>query len=392
MLILHVLPTLDPKAGGLSQAVRNMIRYASSPDLQHEVVCLDPADASYLFEDNFKIHALGKGTTAWNYHGELRSWLDRNLKRYSSILVHGLWQYQSFAVYKSWKKVQTVSVRLFVMPHGMLDPYFQRAKGRRLKAMRNLLFWKFTEKQLVNSADGVLFTCETEKQLARENFQPYLPKKEHVIGLGVQQPPVFTMDMGMHFFKICPELAGIPYLLFLSRIHPKKGLDLLIRAYQSLCSSGQNLPLLLIAGPGLDTPYGREMQQLAEKTSTIYFSGMLEGLAKWGAFYNCEAFVLPSHQENFGIAVVEALACGKPVLISNQVNIYQEIEMEGAGLIGTDHLEGLIKQLEQWLETEPQKREMMGSNAGRCYVKHYSENSAGNILNHILIGPVYAKS
>ncbi|PTT02667.1 glycosyl transferase family 1 [Pedobacter sp. HMWF019] len=392
MLILHVLPTLDPKAGGLSQAVRNMIRYASGPDLQHEVVCLDPADASYLFEDSFKIHALGKGKTAWNYHGELRSWLNRNLQRYCSILVHGLWQYQSYAVYKAWKKIQAASIRLFVMPHGMLDPYFQHAKGRRLKALRNLLFWQFTEKQLVNSADGLLFTCETEKQLARENFRPYLPKKEHVVGLGIQQPPPFTMEMGLQFFKICPELAGTPYLLFLSRIHPKKGLDLLIMAYQNLCSSRQNLPLLLIAGPGLDTPYGREMQRLAERTATILFSGMLEGLAKWGAFYNCEAFVLPSHQENFGIAVVEALACSKPVVISNQVNIYQEIEMEEAGFVGADHLEGLIKQLERWLETDAQERESMGFNAGRCYAKHYAENSAGNILCHILIGSAHEKS
>ena len=92
----------------------------------------------------------------------------------------------------------------------------------------------------------------------------------------------------------------------------------------------------MIAGPGLDTAFGREMRQLAEslcpQPSTltpqpaVFFPDMLTGDAKWGALYGCEAFVLPSHQENFGIAVVEALACGKPVLISNQVNIWREIE------------------------------------------------------------------
>jgi len=391
MLILHVLPTLDPKAGGLSQAVRNMIRYASSPDLEHEVVCLDPADASYLFEDSFKIYALGKGRTAWNYHGELRSWLNRNLKRYGRILVHGLWQYQSFAVYRSWKKARAASIHLFVMPHGMLDPYFQRAKDRRLKALRNLLFWKFTEKQLVNSADGVLFTCETEKQLARENFQPYLPKKEHVIGLGVQQPPSFKMEMGMEFFKLCPRAAGTPYFLFLGRIHQKKGVNLLINAYHELQKLNKNLPVLVIAGPGLDTPYGKELQQIAEGSSSIVFSGMLEGLAKWGAFYNCEAFILTSHQENFGIAVVEALACGKPVLISNQVNIYREIEDSGAGIIGNDHLEGVVEQLQQWLNLNAEEKQAMGFNASHCYEKYYSENSAGTLLCQTLKNTHHAR-
>ena len=64
----------------------------------------------------------------------------------------------------------------------------------------------------------------------------------------------------------------------------------------------------------------------------VYWPGMLRGNLKWGSFYSCEAFILPSHQENFGIAVAEALACGKPVLLSNKVNIAAEIERDGVGL------------------------------------------------------------
>jgi glycosyltransferase involved in cell wall biosynthesis len=391
MLILHVLPTLDPKAGGLSQAVRNMIYYSSTPELQHEVLCLDPADASYLYEDTFKIHALGRGKTAWNYHANIGFWLNRNIQRYSNILVHGLWQYQSFAVYKAWKKINSLKINLLVMPHGMLDPYFQKAEGRKLKAIRNLFFWRFTERQLVNSADGLLFTCETEKILARENFKPYHPKKEHIVGLGIQKPPSFKMEMGMQFFKLCPGATGTPYFLFLGRIHQKKGVDLLINAYQELQKLNKNLPVLVIAGPGLDTPYGKELQQMAEGSSSIVFCGMLEGLAKWGAFYNCEAFVLPSHQENFGIAVVEALACGKPVLISNQVNIYREIEDSGAGIIGYDHLEGVVELLQQWLNLNAEEKQAMGFNASRCYEKYYSESSAGKVLCQTLKNTHHAR-
>jgi hypothetical protein len=77
---------------------------------------------------------------------------------------------------------------------------------------------------------------------------------------------------------------------------------------------------------------------------------MLSGAAKWGALYGCEAFVLPSHQENFGIAVVEALACGKPVLISDQVNIWREIVEDGAGLVEGDAEEGVEKLLRKFFD------------------------------------------
>ena len=78
--------------------------------------------------------------------------------------------------------------------------------------------------------------------------------------------------------------------------------------------------------------------------------GMLSGAAKWGALYGCEAFVLPSHQENFGIAVVEALACGRPVLISDQVNIWREIVEDGAGIAEADTEEGVEKLLRRFLD------------------------------------------
>src|SRR6185369_16511419 len=105
----------------------------------------------------------------------------------------------------------------------------------------------------------------------------------------------------------------------------KKGVDLLISAYADVYQSkpaSPAPPALVIAGP-LNSDFADAMQKLAAELSprdTVFWPGLLSGDAKWGAFHGCEAFVLPSHQENFGIAVAEALACGKPVLISNQVN------------------------------------------------------------------------
>jgi glycosyltransferase involved in cell wall biosynthesis len=117
------------------------------------------------------------------------------------------------------------------------------------------------------------------------------------------------------------------------------------------------------------------MQHLAANLcprGSVFWPGMLTGDAKWGALYNAQAFVLTSHQENFGIAVVEALACGQPVLISNQVNISKEIEEDQAGLVSNDTLEGVEHLFERWSQLSEQKKSDMKTCAGICYQKRFN--------------------
>jgi glycosyltransferase involved in cell wall biosynthesis len=274
----------------------------------------------------------------------------------------------------------------------MLDPYFQKAEGRKLKAIRNWIFWKLIESKVVNNADGLLFTCEEEKRLATQPFKPYKPKQELVVGLGVDEPPVYSEQMRLAFIEKCPEAGNERFLLFLSRIHEKKGVDLLINAYLKVFypeksepvlatgrdnfDSDQSIPKLVIAGPGIESAYGQKIKQLVDENEflrdQVYFPGMLSGDSKWGAFYTCEAFVLPSHQENFGIAVAEALACSKPVLISDQVNIWREIDASGAGVISNDSLEGTQKLLEVWESITPQERSKMGEKAWKSFDEYFS--------------------
>jgi len=382
--ILHVLPDMDPKAGGVCQAVRSIVEYTSSEDVVNEVVCLDEPGAPYLEEEKFNVHALRKGKTAWNYHPNLIKWLKEHLGTFDKVVVHGLWQYQSFAVYTVWSKLKKNKPSLYVMPHGMLDPYFQKAEGRKLKALRNQIFWQFVERNLVNQADGLLFTCETEMILARQPFKPYLPKKEFVVGLGVEKPPFFTQSMVDQFYLICHEVIGQKYLLFISRLHPKKGVDILIKAYLSLAQTNIVLPKLVIAGPGLDTEYGKEMVALAQSHPDIVFPGMLTGAAKWGAFYSCEAFILPSHQENFGIAVVEALACRKPVLITDQVNIFREILEGRGGLVEDDTQIGVQKLLTSWTKLNQEEKYVFVNDAERTYEKYFSPAQAALSILKVL--------
>lgn len=375
MNILRVIDSMDPKYGGPCQGIRNIVPVLESLGVHNEVVCLDSPDAAFLGKDSFPVYALGPAVGPWHYSRNLVPWLEEHLDRFDAVIIHGLWLYYGHATSRTvrrYREQNSKRLKLFVMPHGMLDPYFQRAPDRKLKAIRNSLYWKLIEKDVVNKADGVFFTCEAELLLAREPFRPYAPKKEVNVKYGIKAPPEYTREMKETFLKRCPEVANKPYFLFLSRIHEKKGVDILINSY--LKTAKENTPKLVIAGPGLDTAYGSKMKDIVSRSAfkdSIFFPGMLAGDEKWGAFYGSEAFVLPSHQENFGIAVVEALACGRPVLISNMVNIWREIEAEGGGIVAEDTAEGTMNLFERWATLSGEEKAAMRDGARRAFTKNF---------------------
>jgi glycosyltransferase involved in cell wall biosynthesis len=390
MKVLHVIGSMNPIYGGVAEGIRNSMPEIEKYNIYKEVVTLDSLEDEYLGTDNFIIHALGPCVTQWQYSRKLLPWLKSNFHRFDVIIVNGLWLYQGYAVLKCLKYLtrnvlrnsdHSISIpKVYIMPHGMLDPYFQKASHRKLKAIRNWLYWKLIEGKLINTVHGLLFTCETEKHLARKTFSPYHPKREYTVGYGIKDPPGNDKKFLKEFIRVCPDLINQSYFLFLSRIHEKKGIDLLIKAYNKLYEDFNfNMPKLVIAGPGLELLFGKKMIQLVQALKLkeqIYFPGMLTGASKWGAFYNCDAFILPSHQENFGIAVVEALACNKPVLISNQVNIWKEIELEGAGIVSEDSLTGTISLLENWLKLHDFEKKKMSLKARNVFEKYFTISAA----------------
>ncbi|NTS39532.1 glycosyltransferase [Flavisolibacter sp. BT320] len=400
MKILHVIASLNPEHGGPMQGLRNYLPEIYNMGYRNEVVCLDDPAEPFIGKDSFITHALGPCQRPWAYAGKLLPWLKKELPRFQAVMIHGLWLYHGYAVLKAVKWLEKQGVqnvpRIFVMPHGMLDPYFQNAPERRLKAIRNNIYWKFIEKDITNNATAMLFTCQEELRLARQTFRTYRPKKELNIGYGIATPPAFHANMKVAFLEHCPPtVKDQPFLLFLSRVHQKKGIDLLLKAYAAILQAqeakgtdGATLPFLLVAGPGMDTPYGQSLNELVTKLGLeahVFFPGMLSGDAKWGAFYACEAFVLPSHQENFGIAVAEALACSKPVLISNQVNIWREIKQAGAGFVAENTLAGTTSLVRNWTEMSAEKKKNVSAAARLCFERNFDvETAAKRMMQQVL--------
>lgn len=370
---------MNPKQGGPAQGIRNSIPEMCKFGVENNVVCLDNSDADYLGSDSFKIYALGNSGNVWSYSRDLIPWLIENFSKYDVVIIHGLWQYPSFAAVRAidkFKKNHGIGPKIYLMPHGMLDPYFQKAKGRKFKAIRNWLYWKLIENNVVSKVDGILFTCEGELQLAKKAFKPYFPKKELNVGYGIATPPLYNETMMGDLVEKLPLWNGKPFMLFLGRVHEKKGVELVINSYLKLEASSINMPQLIIAGPGLESDYGKRMIDIAKGCKDILFPGMLSGNAKWGAFYKSECFVLPSHQENFGISIVESMACGKGVLITDKVNIWHEILNGKAGLVSNDTESDVFLMLKKWVHFSDNEKLEIGRNAYNTYKRFFSIEKA----------------
>lgn len=364
MRILHIIRTINPEGGGPIEAVRTLLSYKDL-GYEGEVVTQDDPAAPYLKDISFPVHALGPVQSTYGYTSKMVPWLKANRSRFDGVVVNGLWNYGGLAA------LRTIAGHLpyVVFPHGMLDPYFKSAYP--LKHFKKLLYWLPAEYWMLRKANFVLFTSEAEKNLAERTF-PVHHWTPHVVPYGANRPAMDKDTALNDFYNLLPAVRGKRFLLFLGRIHPKKGVDLLLQAFAQTADLDPDLHLV-IAGPD-QVGWRTELQTIVDKaglTERVHWPGMVNGSLKWGAFYACEAFILPSHQENFGIAVAEALACGKPVLLSDQVNIAPDIAADHVGIVEPDTLQGTLQLFRRWIGLTPEERARMYEQASITFRTRY---------------------
>ncbi len=374
MKILRCIHSLDPAIGGPLESVKQSTLVLQRRGHEVEIASLDASDGAGVREFPAIVHTLGPGRGSYGYSASFVPWLQKQRDAYDAVVVHGIWQYNSFGV---WRALRGGATPYFVFPHGMLDPWFNRTYP--LKHLKKLLYWPWAEYRVLRDAAAVLFTSEEERRLARESFSLYRVK-EVVVNYGTAAPEVDWAVAQEEFWNRFPQLRGQKFLLFLGRLAEKKGCDLLIRAFESL---GRQPWQLVIAGPSADESYLAKLKQLA-RGLPVTFTGMLSGNLKWGALRAADAFALPSHQENFGIAIAEALACGTPVLISDKVNIWREVVEDGGGFADEDDLAGTVRLFERWRVVSPATRAEMSAKAQASFARRFEINRAVDSFLQVL--------
>lgn len=383
MRILHLIRSADPAGGGPIEAVTHLALEHERHGRRVEVVTLDDPSAPWWRTFPLPFHALGPVGTKYGYTPRLLPWLLENGGRFDVIVANGIWQYTSFA---AWRASRRHSVPYVVFPHGMLDPWFKRRYP--LKHAKKWLYWPWAEYRVLRDAAAVFFTSQEEMALAAQSFWMYRCKPL-VVTYGTAAPPDDGSRQRDAFFAAFPSVRGKQIILFLGRIHEKKGCDLLVEAVGHLCRCpGESRSYhLVLAGPLPDPSFAHRLREHVDRlgvTDSVTWTGMLTGDLKWGAFRAADVFVLPSHQENFGIAVAEALACGLPVLISHRVNIWREVVADEAGFAEPDNAEGTLQLLMRWMSLDDATRNRIRANARRCFDRRFDVRATSERVTRAL--------
>jgi glycosyltransferase involved in cell wall biosynthesis len=384
--ILHIINSVDPAGGGPVEAMKQLGVTLVSLGHQVEIASLDSPNAPHLVRFPLSVHALGPRKLNYGFSTRFVPWLRTNRNQYDAIVVNGMWQYHSFG---TWRALQGSNTPYVVFTHGMLDPWFKNHYP--LKHLKKWMYWPWAEYRVLRDARAVLFTCEEERRLARSSFWLYRCN-EVVVSFGTAKSTGDPDTELKEFFAHYPDLKGKKLALFMGRIHPKKGCDLLIEAFANVLGQRSDWQLVL-AGPD-QVGWREELSCRATQLGLaprLTWTDMLSGAMKWGAIRAAEIFVLPSHQENFGIAVAEALAAGVPVLVSDKVNIWREIDADGAGVVSEDTLRGTCKALQSYVEMSVAKKLAMRRAAAECFEHRFEIKRAARSLQDILTNATVVK-
>lgn len=317
MRVLHVIPSVEERSGGPATAILPMCRALRIQGIDVVLASTDHGFAQ-TNRDNFEDY---KGVPArffpvqfgdsFKYSRPFKAWLTTNVREFDLVHIHAVFNHASVAAAMACRKADVPYV---VRPLGTLDPWSMKQKP-----LRKRIFWTLTGKPMLQRSAAVHYTAFAEK----EATEKYLGLNHgRVIALGVEAKP----DPNGFRTTDCPSN---PYVLSLSRLHPKKGLDVLIDAF---LSREHDTWRLVIAGDG-PSEYVEFLKQKAGNSERIVFAGWVEGERKEELLRGASLFALPSYQENFGLSALEAMAHGVPVLVTPEVNLAQEIEAANAGWV-----------------------------------------------------------
>jgi glycosyltransferase involved in cell wall biosynthesis len=366
MKVLHVIPSLAARTGGPAVAAIELARVAAEHGVEPMIFATDAAfpagtaSGAAVTPEELPAEAAEVPTRLFPLRRpyrlarspELRKALRREIGGYDALHIHSLYLYPQRVAAKAARRK---GVPYVVSPHGALDPWL-RKRGRVRKALAGLAW----QRRMLQRAAALHFTSEEESSLAG-SFAPGVPRK--VVPLGIdwasfqELPPPASFGEG-------------PVVLALGRLAAKKGLDLLIAAF-ALARTRFPTATLVVAGPddeGLQS--GLQEQARARGVGdAVVFPGMLTGRDKLAALAAADVWALASHTENFGIAVVEALASGVATLISPAVNLAGEIERAGAGVVSDTKPEAFAGALSYLLEDT--ERRAQYAERGREFARRY---------------------
>jgi glycosyltransferase involved in cell wall biosynthesis len=376
--VLHVIPSLSPRRGGPSIAVRNVMKALRRGGLQVDVATTDDDGADrrlavpldgFVEVDGQRVRYFPRQTGAYSLSYPLLRWLGQNIRSYDIVHTHGLFSFAPLAA--AWQ-ARAARVPYIMRPAGVLDSW--GLKNKRAFIKRTSI--RFVEGPLLRGAAAVHFMTELERTRAADLD---LPMRPVVLPIGFDFGPAGDASQAVQ-----DELAsaGRPVILYLSRIHEIKRIDLLLRAFASLPE--RESCVLAIAGDG-DASLVASLKQLAAELGVVRcvrWLGFAEGARKRGLFATAALFVLPSESENFGVAILEAMHAGLPVIVTAGAGLAEFVRTADAGIVTDGSLESLRAALLR-LIAEESLRGAMGRAGALAVERELSLDVCGSRLESL---------
>lgn len=358
--VLHVIPAVAPRYGGPSQVLYTMSQALQSLGVEiliattnadFDTVLPVTLGRKIIYQEVPTIFFSRQWSEALKYSRPLAEWLDHHIKDFDLVHIHAVFSHACIAAARICRKYK---IPYLVRPLGTLDPWSLKQKW-----FRKQLFLFLGAKKMLQEATAVHYTASEEKRLAEE-------------GLGLSNGVVVPNGIDFGLVTNDDDVAALsenrrqnPYILALSRIHPKKGYELLIESFAALKRQGKiDRWQLVFAGDG-ELDYVNQLKTMVERNNlsqSVLFVGWVKGEEKKSVLQKASLFALPSYQENFGISLVEAMACGVPVLISSHVNLAPEITQADAGWVTSLDQKAFSSALSKALDSQ-QERQCKGARA-----------------------------
>jgi glycosyltransferase involved in cell wall biosynthesis len=372
MRILHVIPDLAPETGGPVTAVLGLAEAQAAMGHEVSIASSNYGLASIPEVDNVEFRLFPCRYDTWRWAPELGRHLERVVKGFDIVMVESLWQYPTFI---AGRTCRAANMPYVISPNGMLDAW-----SLSQKAWKKRPYMALIERSTLLGANAIHLTSEGE--LSHSHLTKWRVPKI-VIPLGLPKSKYTDLPGETSFIKRYPQLSGKQIVLFLGRLHYKKQPDVVIRAFHQACSDRPDTHLVL-AGIG-EQHYVERLHELVKSLGMkerVLFTGILRGEAVKEAFRAASVFVLPSWQENFGLALVEAMASQCPVVVSDHIDLAPDIRQAKAGLIVSPNTEETAEAITCLLENKGMRREM-GSKGRQLVLERFTWERCARDFNDV---------
>ena len=376
--ILRIISSLNPEYGGPPAAIVDSTIALNRIGFKVDIVTHDNKESQFVKIKNTTIHNMGPSLLGdYNLNFKFTKWLIQNRSKYDLFIVHGLWQFNTLAARLFLKK------KYYVFVHGQLDPSYKKFFFNKIK---KFIYWNLIEKKNLKDSKFILLTNKKEKDLLNDTYVNTKGLKKKVVDYGILEPKYDTSKVKKIFYKKFKSLKDKDFYIYLGRFHNKKGCEIIMNAVKYFSLRKKPINVLMCGSNNIYKKYLQKISKDLNIEKNIIWSNFLKNDIKLGALLSSKAMLLPSYGENFGVALVEAMACGIPVLTTNKVNIYNYIIENNAGYISSPNNVNFIKIINKFENLKKSNITQLKKNAYRCFKNNFLLSKKIKILAEYING------